>query len=197
MRIQKGLVQSVASFERALIALQERLRRVTRALEGIGVEYAIVCGCASAAWVCGVDESAERLCPEVEILIERGDIEKVRRALDEAGFFRRQTPDKELFLDGPGAPERTAIRIQIAGEKLKDDHPEPLPCLDGVITSGRGFKTLPLDALARMFLARHRTVDRMLLRDLIDVGLVGRQHCAELPPILAERLAWILDHPED
>jgi hypothetical protein len=47
-----------------------------------------------------------------------------------------------------------------------------------------------------MKLTSFQDKDRMHLRDLIEVGLVRREHCADLPPQPAERLAWLFDHPE-
>ena len=47
-----------------------------------------------------------------------------------------------------------------------------------------------------MKLTSYRDKDRMHLRDLIDVGLADRSSCQGLPAELAERLHFLLDHPE-
>jgi len=43
-----------------------------------------------------------------------------------------------------------------------------------------------------MKLLANRDQDRVHLRDMIDVGLVGRELLGGLPPLLAERLAALL-----
>jgi hypothetical protein len=47
-----------------------------------------------------------------------------------------------------------------------------------------------------MELAHHRTVNKVLVRDLIDVGLIDQSWTAKLPPPLDERLQALLDTPE-
>ncbi len=59
------------------------------------------------------------------------------------------------------------------------------------------FRLLRLDALVRMKLTSFGDKDRMHLRDLIDVGLVGQATCAQLPNELRARLQELFDHPED
>lgn len=67
-----------------------------------------------------------------------------------------------------------------------------------VTESERGdrFAVLSLPALVRIKLTAFRDKDRTHLRDLIEVGLVGRATLASLPPILAARLTTILETPE-
>jgi hypothetical protein len=47
-----------------------------------------------------------------------------------------------------------------------------------------------------MKLLSNRDKDRTHVRDLVGVGLVDRSWLAVLPPVLAERLAGILDTPD-
>ncbi len=46
--------------------------------------------------------------------------------------------------------------------------------------------------LVRMKLEANRDQDRVHLRDMIDVGLIGREILADLPPALANRLLPLL-----
>jgi hypothetical protein len=47
-----------------------------------------------------------------------------------------------------------------------------------------------------MKLMSHRDKDRVHIRDLIGVGLIGPAWLTKLPPELAERLKHILDTPD-
>jgi hypothetical protein len=60
-----------------------------------------------------------------------------------------------------------------------------------------GFRLISLPALIRMKLAAWRDKDRMHLRDLQAVGLLEKGALGELPPVLRERLDFILATPED
>lgn len=183
--------------ERAVDKIRARVERVVRALEESGIAYAIIGGNSVAAWVGAVDEAAVRITRDVDILIERDKLEAIKDSLAKAGFVYRHVAGIDLFLEGPNTSARDAVHVVFAGEKVRDEYSEPAPSIVEAVQSPRGFKTLSLPALIRMKLTSFRDKDRMHVRDLIDVGLVGRQHCAVLPPALAERLTWILDHPED
>ena len=49
-----------------------------------------------------------------------------------------------------------------------------------------------LAGLVQMKLLSNRDQDRVHLRDMIDVGLVGRELVSKLPEPLAERLKFLL-----
>ena len=71
-------------FPRAGLAVQhvERLlRRVSKALDGAGVPYAIIGGNVVAAWVANVDAGAVRATKDVDILLRRSDLRRRRCSL--------------------------------------------------------------------------------------------------------------------
>ena len=121
---------SEVSWERMLGAVEkvrQRLTRAVAALEGAGVPYAIVGGNAVAAWVSRVDDSAVRNTQDVDLLIRRGDLEAAAAALTAAGFVQRHAAGIEMFLDGPDAKARDALRVVFAGEKVRPDYVLPAP----------------------------------------------------------------------
>lgn len=180
--------------------VRQRLLRAARALRTAGLPYAVVGGNAVAAWVSRVDESAVRNTRDVDILVRRADFEKIRSALEGAGFIYRQLsslgrPGKlDVFLDGPQAKARDALHIVWAAEKITPDSLEPAPDPAGSEETG-GFALISLESLVRMKLTAFRDKDRTHLRDLIDVGLIDRSWSADLPAALAERLRSLVDSP--
>jgi hypothetical protein len=100
----------------------------------------------------------------------------------------------DVFLDGPEAKVRDAVRILWAGEKAVPEAIEPAPVLQRT-EPGDGFELVPLEDLVRMKLTSFRDKDRMHLRDLASVGLVDEAWLARFPEVLAERLQLILDDP--
>jgi hypothetical protein len=180
---------------RAVEKVRERLMRATAALEAAGIPYAVAGGNAVAAWVSRVDEAAVRYTQDVDILIRREDLERVKTAMAAAGFIYRHAKSIDMFLDGPGAKVRDAVHIVFAGEKVR---PESLVAAPTVEESEAdpAFRLLSLDGLVRMKLTAFRDKDRTHLRDMIDVGLVDPSWLDRLPPELAPRLKELLDNPE-
>lgn len=192
------IVLGPVSWERMIAAVEkvrDRLRRATAALEEAGILYAIVGGNAIAAWVSRVDESAVRNTPDVDILLRRSDFERAKEALGHCGFIYRHTESGGLFLDGPPAKARDAVKLIFADEKTQHDNLEPTPDVKESEAPG-GFRILRLEALVRMKLVSFRIKDKMHLRDLIDVGLVDQSWLTRLSPELATRLQGLLDHPD-
>jgi hypothetical protein len=180
---------------RAVELVKDRLLRATAALENAGIAYAVIGGNAVAAWVGRVDRSAVRFTQDLDLLILRSDLDKTTAALETAGFVYRHVASVDLFLDGPDAKARDAVRIIFAGEKVRPDYALPAP--DVIETEpAEAFRVLRLDALVRMKLTSFRDKDRTHLRDLISVGLVDESWRLKLPDELAARLQSLLDTPD-
>jgi hypothetical protein len=100
-----------------------------------------------------------------------------------------------MFLDGPNAKARDAVHVVFAGEKVRDDYPEPVPAIDDyeLMHSAR---TLPLEPLVRMKLTSFRRQDQVHLQDMISVGLIDQSWLDRLSPELRARLQELLDDPD-
>jgi hypothetical protein len=191
-------VVSELAFQRMVTAVEkvrDRLRRTAEALEQAQISYAVVDGNAVAAWVSEVDEAAVRNTQDVDILLQREDLERAKVALGKAGFIYRHAASIDMFLDGPGAKARDAVHVVFANEKVRQEYLLPAPDVTEVQTSFT-FRALSLEALLRMKLTSNRDKDRTHVRDLIDVGLIGATWRDKLPAQLAERLQALLDDPD-
>ncbi len=175
--------------------VKDRLFRATAALEKAGVAYAVIGGNAVAAWVGRVDQSVVRFTQDVDLLILRSDLDAAKAALGTAGFIYRHVASVELFLDGPDAKARDAVRVLFAGERVRPDDVLPAPDVSES-EPAEAFRVLRLDALVRIKLTSFRDKDRTHLRDLISVGLVDQSWRLKLPDELAARLQVLLDTPD-
>ncbi|WP_165219205.1 nucleotidyl transferase AbiEii/AbiGii toxin family protein [Aquisphaera insulae] len=180
---------------RAVDKVKNRLLRATAALEKAGVPYMVVGGNAVAVWVGRVDEGAVRYTQDVDLLISRCDLEVIRAALEAEGFVYRHVASLDIFLDGPDARPRDAVRLVFAGERVRPDHVMPAPEIAESEPS-EAFRVVRLDALVRMKLTSFRDKDRTHLRDMIDVGLVDASWLPRLPEVLRPRLQVLLDTPD-
>jgi len=181
--------------ERAVDKVKDRLARVTAALDKAGIQYAVVGGNAVQIWVAQVDESVVRNTRDVDIVLNRGDLEAAVAALAACGFIFRRSAGVTMFLDGPGAKARDAVHVVFAGEKVRKEYPEEVPTIDNCVCL-RELRTLPLAALVRMKLTSFRDKDRVHLRDMLDVGLIDHTWLDGLSPVLRERLQLLLNDPD-
>ncbi|MFM8933930.1 MAG: hypothetical protein ACKOS8_18860, partial [Gemmataceae bacterium] len=100
----------------AVEKVRDRLKRAATCLESAGIPYAVIGGNAVAAWVSEVDPSAVRNTQDVDILLNRSDLDGAQQALVTAGFVRRDAWGITMFLDGAEARARDAIHVVFAGE---------------------------------------------------------------------------------
>lgn len=184
--------------ERMVLAVEkvrQRLLRASRALAEANVAYAVIGGNAVAAWVARVDEAAVRNTQDVDLLLDRDQLDSAIQAMHSAGFVFRHVAGIDLFLDGPKAKARDAVHVIFAGEKVRPDYAEAAPSLREAQEID-GLSILSLEALVRMKLTSYRDKDRTHLRDLIEVELIDRTWLKRFPTALSERLKAILDDPE-
>jgi hypothetical protein len=180
---------------RAVEKVRERLLRAAGALEKGGVAYAVAGGNAVALWVSRVDEAAVRNTRDVDILIRRADFDAARDALTAAGFVHRHSGGLDLFLDGPDAKARDAVRVVFANERVRPGQAMPYPGVTDIEDAGP-FRVLSLPALVQIKLTAFRDKDKTHLRDLIDVGLIDETWCRRYPDVLADRLRGLIETPE-
>jgi hypothetical protein len=182
-------------WERYLMALDEvtdRLQRIVAAFEEAGVEYALVGGQAVALWVATKDPSAVRTTKDVDILLRWEDLPKARAAAASVGLDYFEVLGVGMFLERSDLNPRKAVHLIWAGQKVRPEYPLPSPGVDERETMEPGMQVVSLSGLVRMKLMSNRDQDRVHLRDLIDVGLVGRDVVSSLPPELAMRLDALL-----
>jgi hypothetical protein len=71
----------------------------------------------------------------------------------------------------------------------------PNPGVYDSVESG-GVRVISLEAVVEVKLLMFRCIDRVHLRDMLDVGLVDESWCAKYPDELAARLKHLIDTPE-
>jgi hypothetical protein len=185
---------SLDRMEAAVQRVRERLLRAAGALDWAGLPYAVAGGNAVAAWVARVDEGAVRNTRDVDILLRRPDLPAAIGVLQAAGFFYRHVANLDIFLDGPEASVRDAVHIVFAGEMVREAELLPNPDVTESEPTD-SFRVLSLDALVRIKLTSFGDKDRMHLRDLLEVGLIGPDWVPRLPAGLGERLQQLIDTP--
>jgi hypothetical protein len=175
--------------ERAVERVRERLLLATSALERAQVPYAVIGGNAVGYWVATKDDGAVRNTLNVDLLVNRNSLPAVTIALEKAGFLTG-----DLARIGIGR-HRDQIGILFSSERflphdlLPYPEIETTPCRDG-------YQAIELHSLTTMKLVAFRTIDRVHLRDMIDVGLIDDSWLSKFEPVLAARLKHLVDTPD-
>ncbi len=172
--------------------VQQRFQRITAALCEAGVPHAIVGGQAVAAWVATKDPDAIRVTKDVDILLDRNDLPQARAAALSLGMDYFEVVGVGMFLERDNPHPRRAIHLLWAGEKVRPEYETIAATIDRRELLAPGLWVVRLPELVRMKLQANRDQDRVHLRDMIDVGLVGREILETLPPALAQRLLPLL-----
>jgi hypothetical protein len=98
-------------------------------------------------------------------------------------------------VDGPNGRASEGIHLFFAGEKIKSGDTIEAPKVEDIEFEDH-WQVIPLESLVRMKLIAHRRIDRVHLRDLIEVGLIDTTWPAKCPAPLNERLQALLDDPD-
>lgn len=180
--------------ERSVEIVKDRLRRVTQALNQAGIPYAIIGGNAVQHWVAQVDDSVVRNTRDVDIILNRADLPQASAALEKVGYIYRHSAGVAMFLDGPNAKARDAVHVVFAGEKVREEYPEPVPSIENYVLM-QDARTLPFESLVHMKLTSFRDKDKVHVRDLISIGMIDESWLDRLSPVLRERLHQLLNDP--
>ena len=176
----------------ALDAITDRLQRICAALNGASVPYALVGGQAVALWVASRDPAAVRTTKDVDILLRREDLPRARAAALSVDMDYFEVLGVGMFLDRRDPNPRHAVHLVWAGEKVRPNHDFPSPSIDERQTLPPEIPVVSLRGLVLMKLQSDRDQDRVHLRDMIDVGLIGRDLLGQLPSALAAQLEKLL-----
>lgn len=176
--------------------LQSRMMRAIDALSKANVSFALSGSNATLVWIANCDESGIRYSRNIEVLLQRSDIERALIALARAGFVEKNINGRTYFYDFEPFRQRFANEITFAGEVSEG---RCAGCVAPEISETEvvnGIPVVSLNALARLQLGRYRLDDAVDVRDMIGVGMIDQSWTLRLPPLLGERLQGLLDDPD-
>lgn len=186
----------VMKAERAVEEVQERLRRTVAALNSRNIPYAVVGGNAVAIWVATKDEGAIRATKDVDILVDRRDLLPIITVMDRAGFQHTDVHGVSMFIDRDDPIPSRGVHLVFAQEKVRPQDLEPTPAVKIGIRDEDGAPALDLPELLTMKLIAFRDLDRVHIRDMLRVGLIGPDWVERVPAQLRSRLEEILANPD-
>jgi len=180
-------------FEERLFALVGTLERIAGPLAAEKIPYEVIGGMAVMIQVNRVEPSAVRNTKDIDIMVHRADLERIKEVAHRHGFTFRHAAGLDMLLP-PGEPKaRNAVHLVFTGEKVTANQAVPNPPLSPEHVSVHGVEVavIRVSELLQMKLSNNRDIDRVHVRDVDSVGLITVEIEGALPSVLRARLQEI------
>jgi hypothetical protein len=182
---------TVAAYDRHVEQLFELMRRLHAALTEAKVDYRIVGGMAVFFQVSERDPDAARLTRDVDVAIDRNDIQRIARVAEDFGFRYQHAAGVDMLVDAKQPKARSAVHLLFVREKVRPDYLEPVPGFSEPTVTAEGILLAPVSDLLRMKLTSFRLRDKTHVIDMDSVGLITPEIEAALPDSLRRRLQQV------
>ena len=103
----------------AVNRVERLLKTVTTALDAAGIPYAVIGGNAVATWIATRDVGAVRATKDVDLLLERSDLERMGEVLAPLGFIRDEVLGIPVFMEAEDSLPSQGVHIILANEKVR------------------------------------------------------------------------------
>lgn len=180
----------------AVNRVERLLKTVTTALDAAGIPYAVIGGNAVATWIATRDVGAVRATKDVDLLLERSDLERMGEVLAPLGFIRDKVLGIPVFVEAEDPLPSQGVHIILANEKVRATAKYAAPSVTCSERAASGFLVLGFESLVAMKLDANRRVDQLHVEDLLRIGLIDSELAARLPEDLRDRLRHVRDTME-
>jgi hypothetical protein len=180
-------------FEERLFALVGTLERIAKPLAAEKIPYELIGGGAVMVQVNRREPSAVRNTKDLDIMICRADLDRIKEVAGRHGFVFRPAAAVDMLLPPGETQARNAVHLIFTGEKVRPNQVLPNPPIRPKYLSLHGVEVavIPVVDLVAMKLSNNRDIDRVHVRDLDSVGLITLSVTDVLPPSLLARLEEI------
>ncbi len=176
-------------FEERVEQLFDLANLVEKIFSSAGIGYRIVGGLAVYLYVEAVEPDAGRLTKDIDIAVQREDLDRIAQAAKPYGMELRHVAGVDMLVRSGQPGTRRAVHLVFSGEKVRPEYVTATPALSVPAETIQGLRLIPLADLVRMKLTSFRAKDEAHLKDLDEAGLLTPEVEASLPPELAVRLA--------
>jgi hypothetical protein len=180
-------------FEERLFALVGTLERIAGPLAAEKIPYEVIGGMAVMVQVNRVEPSAVRNTKDIDIMVHRPDLERIKEVARRHGFTFRHAAGVDMLLPYGETKARNAVHLVFSGEKAAANQAVPNPPLRPEYLSVHDVEVavIPVLDLVQMKLSNNRDIDRVHIRDLDSVSLITAEIEEALPSVLRTRLQEI------
>lgn len=167
------------------------LERLHSALESAGIEYRVIGGLAVFFQVSARDHDAARVTRDVDIAVDRSDLDRIAKAVESFGFRHRHVAGIDVLVNAENPKAKSAVHLVFIREKVRPGDLAAIPGFSEPTKTIEGFLLAPVPDLVRMKLASFRLKDKTHIVDMDSVGLITPEIEAGLPDALRERLQQV------
>jgi hypothetical protein len=167
---------TIRSIDKHVEQLFSVINRLAAALSQAEIPYRVVGGVAIYLHIEAVDPLAARLTRDVDVAVDRRDLNAIIEAVRPFGFEYRHAAGADVLVDAAQPEARSSVYLIEAS-------PEASPPVET-----HGVPLAPIADLVRMKLTSFRQKDRVHLRDLDSVNLITPEIEAQLSKELRRRL---------
>ena len=179
---------SARAYNTHMDQLFERIKRLHAALHSAGIEYRVVGGLAVFFQVSMRRPGRGRSTEDVDIAIDRKELERIAEAAEKFGFRYRHVAGLDMLVDAEVPKASTAVHMVFINEKVRSDYVEVVPGFSEPTRTEEGILLAPVADLVRMKLTSFRMKDQLHLKDLDSARLITAEIEASLPEALRARL---------
>ena len=179
---------TIAAYDRHVEQLLDTVRRLVQAFTQAGLDYRVVGAVAVFLHVTERDPGAARSTRDVDIAVDRAQLQAVVDAVRPFGFTYRHAAGVDMLVDAREPKARSAVHLVFVREKVRPEYVEPVPDFSPPARTAEGVLLAPVADLVRMKLTSYRLKDRVHIQDLDAVGLITPEVEAQLSEPLRARL---------
>jgi hypothetical protein len=180
-------------FEQRLFDLAGVLHKIAGPLMAEGVPHELIGGLAVLVHVEEADPEHTTLTRDVDLMIRRSDLDRVKEIAARHGFRFRHSAGLDMLLYGDTNSARNAVHLLFSGEKVRPNQATPNPAIQPERKSilGEDVFVISVADLVRMKLSAYRDKDRVHIRSMDAAGLITAEVESTLPVELKARLQHI------
>lgn len=169
-------------FEERLFDLVGVLHKIGDKLVEADIPHELIGGLAVLVHVEEADPTHAMLTRDVDLLVRRADLDRIKEAAAQHGF--RHAPEADAHLHNGTDRGRNAVHLIFSGEPIA-------PVKRKIL--GRDVMVIPLGDLLRMKLSSFRLKDQVHVQVMDAAGLITPAIEKSLAPELARRLQQVRD----
>lgn len=180
-------------FEERLFDLVGVLHKIVQVLSEEGIAYELIGGLAVLIHVEEANPELTALTRDVDLMIRREDLERIKQAAGANGFRFRHTAGVDMLLYGETDSARNAVHLIFSGELVRPNQASPNPPIapEKKWIHGGEVMVIPVADLVRMKLSSFRDKDRVHVRSMDAAGLITPEVEAHLSAELSTRLQHV------
>jgi hypothetical protein len=180
-------------FEERLFDLVGVLHKIAQVLTDQGIPYELIGGLAVLVHVEEANPEYTTLTRDVDLMIWRDDLARIKEAAAAHGFRFRHTAGVDMLMYGKTDSARNAVHLIFSGERVRPNQAAPNPAIapEKKRIHGGEVMVIPVVDLVRMKLSSFRDKDRVHVRSMDAAGLITPEIEAKLPIELLTRLQHV------